>query len=78
MLRWWPSLRPTSNAKVVDILNLGSNGQTRFVIGEVLAIHISEDVLDGTRVDNDALQAVGADGGQHLHQHSRPIPTRTA
>jgi flavin reductase (DIM6/NTAB) family NADH-FMN oxidoreductase RutF len=45
--------------KVVDILNLGSEGQTRVVIGEVLAIHISEDVLDGTRVDNDALQAVG-------------------
>ncbi len=49
--------------KVVDILNLGSEGQTRVVIGEVLAIHISEEVLDGTRVDNDALQAVGRMAG---------------
>ena len=49
--------------KVVDILSLGSEGKTRVVIGEVLAIHISEDVLDGTRIDNDALQAIGRMAG---------------
>ena len=49
--------------KVVEILNLGTEGRTRVVIGEVLAIHIREDVLDGTRVDNDALQAIGRMAG---------------
>ncbi len=33
------------------------------MIGEVVAIHIREDALDGTRVDNDVLQAVGRMAG---------------
>ena len=49
--------------KVVDILNLGTEGRTRVVIGEVLAIHVREDVLDGTRIDNDVLQAIGRMAG---------------
>jgi flavin reductase (DIM6/NTAB) family NADH-FMN oxidoreductase RutF len=49
--------------KVVDILNLGAEGRTRVVIGEVLAIHVREDVLDGSRIDNDVLQAIGRMAG---------------
>lgn len=49
--------------KVVEILSLGTEGQTRVVIGEVLAIHVRDDVLDGTRIDNDTLQAVGRMAG---------------
>lgn len=49
--------------RVVEILSLGTDGHTRVVIGEVLAIHVRDDVLDGTRVDNGALQAIGRMAG---------------
>jgi len=49
--------------RVVEILTLGTEGQTRVVIGEVLAIHVRDDVLDGTRIDNDTLQAIGRMAG---------------
>ena len=49
--------------KVVEILSLGTEGQTRVVIGEVLAIHVRDGVLDGTRIDNDTLQAIGRMAG---------------
>ena len=45
--------------RVVDILDLGQGPTTRVVVGEVLVIHVMEEVLDGTRIDNDALQAIG-------------------
>ena len=48
---------------VVDILNLGSEGRTRVVIGEVVAVHCRDDILDGTRIDNDALRAIGRMAG---------------
>ena len=47
--------------RVVTILDLGE--RTRAVVGEVLAIHVREDALDGTRVDNDVLAAVGRMAG---------------
>ena len=47
--------------RVVTILDLGE--RTRAVVGEVLAIHVWEDALDGTRVDNDVLAAVGRMAG---------------
>jgi flavin reductase (DIM6/NTAB) family NADH-FMN oxidoreductase RutF len=47
--------------RVVDILDIGE--WTRAVIGEVVALHIRRDALDGTRVDNDVLQAVGRMAG---------------
>lgn len=49
--------------RVVDILDLGSGPSTRVVVGEVLVIHVREGVLDGTRVDNDALGAIGRMAG---------------
>lgn len=58
--------------RVVDILDLGSDARTRVVIGEVAVIHVSEDVLDGTRVDNDALQAIGRMAGNtYIHTRDR-------
>ena len=49
--------------RVIDILSLGSEATSRIVIGEVVMIHVREDILDGTHVDNDALHAVGRMAG---------------
>lgn len=49
--------------RVVDILDLGIEGGSRIVIGQVAAMHIWEDALDGTRVDNDVLAAIGRMAG---------------
>lgn len=46
---------------VREVMDLGE--RTRLVIGDVVAIHAEDSVLDGTRVDNDALQAVGRMAG---------------
>jgi len=45
--------------RVLDAMSLGDRGQARMVIGEVLAIHVREDALDGTRVDPSVIDAVG-------------------
>jgi len=45
--------------KVVEVIHLGQEGQSRLVIGEVLAIHVREDALDGTRIDTDVIRAIG-------------------
>jgi flavin reductase (DIM6/NTAB) family NADH-FMN oxidoreductase RutF len=45
--------------RVVEVLTYGTAAQTRIVIGEVLAIHVRPDALDGTRVDPGILDAVG-------------------
>lgn len=42
---------------VRDIVDIGD--KTQLVVGDVAAIHVSEDVLDGTRIDHDTLRAVG-------------------
>ena len=49
--------------KVSQILDLGESGRTRLVVGDVLAIHVDTAVLDGTRIDHDALAAVGRMAG---------------
>ena len=49
--------------KVRQIIVIGENGQTRLVVGDVLVIHVDDHVLDGSRVDNDALRAVGRMAG---------------
>jgi flavin reductase (DIM6/NTAB) family NADH-FMN oxidoreductase RutF len=49
--------------RVVDILDIGEEASTRAVIGEVVALHIRGDALDGTRVDNDVLAAIGRMAG---------------
>lgn len=58
--------------RVVDILDLGPGPTTRVVVGEVLVIHVREGVLDGTRVDSDALGAIGRMAGNtYIHTRDR-------
>ena len=58
--------------RVVEILDLGSLPTTRVVVGEVLVIHVREDVIDGTRVDSDALAAIGRMAGNtYIHTRDR-------
>lgn len=49
--------------EVNQIVDLGEQGRTRLVVGDVLVVHVEESVLDGTRVDHDALRAVGRMAG---------------
>ena len=49
--------------KVVEIIGLGPEKRTRMVIGEVLAIHVWEDALDGTRINTDVIRAIGRMAG---------------
>jgi hypothetical protein len=37
--------------------------RTQLILGDVVVIHVSPEVLDGTRIDNDALRAVGRMAG---------------
>jgi flavin reductase (DIM6/NTAB) family NADH-FMN oxidoreductase RutF len=43
--------------RVIDVIDVGA--ETRMVLGEVVMIHVREDALDGTRVNPDALRAIG-------------------
>ena len=43
--------------RVIDVIDVGV--ETRMVLGEVVMIHVREDALDGTRVNPDALRAIG-------------------
>lgn len=62
--------------RVAQIIELG-NGRTRLVVGDVVAIHVESRVLDGTRVDNDALRAVGRMAGNtYIDTRSRFEITR--
>jgi flavin reductase (DIM6/NTAB) family NADH-FMN oxidoreductase RutF len=49
--------------RVLEVVSLGAEGRTRVVFGEVLVIHVEDDLLDGTRIDSDALRAVGRMAG---------------
>lgn len=49
--------------EVNQIIDLSETGRTRVVVGDVLAVHVEESVLDGTRVDHDVLRAVGRMAG---------------
>jgi flavin reductase (DIM6/NTAB) family NADH-FMN oxidoreductase RutF len=48
--------------RVTDVLNVGE-GTTRIVIGRVVALHIDDSVLDGTRINAKQLRAVGRMSG---------------
>jgi flavin reductase (DIM6/NTAB) family NADH-FMN oxidoreductase RutF len=45
--------------RVVDI----GEGLSRMVVGRVVAIHVSEEALDGTRIISDQLRAIGRMAG---------------
>lgn len=58
--------------RLVEVLDVGSEGKTSLVIGRVVAVHVRGDVLDGTRIDNDALRAVGRMAGNtYIHTRDR-------
>ncbi len=63
--------------RVNRIIELGETGRTRLVVGDVVAIHVERSVLDGARVDNDALRAVGRmAGNSYIDTRSRFEVTR--
>lgn len=45
--------------RVVDVIALGPEKRTRMVLGEVVAIHVVEDALDGSRVDPAVIDVIG-------------------
>ncbi len=49
--------------KVVEVLDIGSEGHSRLVMGEVVAVHVREDALDGTRIKSDVIDAIGRMAG---------------
>ncbi len=48
--------------RVTKVLDVGE-GLTRIVVGRVVALHVEESVLDGTRIDARSLRAVGRMSG---------------
>lgn len=58
--------------RVIRALDLGEGTGSRLVLGEVLVVHVRGDVLDGARIDNDALEAVGRMAGStYIHTRDR-------
>ncbi len=54
----------TMECRVTDIVHVGrEGGGNHLVIGEILVIHASDRVLDGTRVIQEELRAVGRHAG---------------
>ena len=54
----------TMECRVVDIVHIGrEGGGSGLVIGEVLVIHVADRLLDGTRVDQAELKAIGRHAG---------------
>jgi flavin reductase (DIM6/NTAB) family NADH-FMN oxidoreductase RutF len=49
--------------RVTRIVDVGEPAGAAVVFGEVVAIHVQNEVLDGTRVDHEALRAVGRMAG---------------
>ncbi len=45
--------------RVIHAFDLGGADGSRIVFGEVVAVHVRPDILDGTRIDHEALRAVG-------------------
>ncbi len=54
----------TMECRVVDIVHVGRDGGGNdLVIGEILVVHVADRVLDGTRVDQHELRAIGRHAG---------------
>jgi flavin reductase (DIM6/NTAB) family NADH-FMN oxidoreductase RutF len=60
--------------RLSQIVPIGENGPmaASIVIGEILRAHVDGAILDGTRVDQTALRAVGRMGGP-LYTHTRDL-----
>jgi len=54
----------TMECRVIDIVHVGrEGGGNHLVIGEAVMIHVADRVLDGTRVDQHELKAIGRHAG---------------
>lgn len=49
--------------QVTQIVEIGPESATRVVFGEVVAIHVRDDILDGTRINPGPLDAIGRMAG---------------
>jgi flavin reductase (DIM6/NTAB) family NADH-FMN oxidoreductase RutF len=64
--------------RVSSVLDVG-DGPTRIVVGRVVALHVEDAVLDGTRIDARSLRAVGRMSGntyittENLFELPRPL-----
>jgi len=58
--------------RVTEVLNVGE-GNTRIVIGRVVALHIDNSVLDGTRINTRQLRAVGRMSGNTYITTDQPF-----
>lgn len=64
--------------RVTRIVEVGRPPGAAVVFGEVLRIHVRDEVLDGTRIDHEALRAVGRMAGdgycttRHRFEMARP------
>lgn len=64
--------------RVTTVLDVGE-GLTRIVVGRVVALHVEDSVLDGTRIDARSLRAVGRMTGntyittENLFELQRPV-----
>lgn len=54
--------------RVVEAMDIGGTSGSRIVFGEVLVVHVRPDLLDGTRIDSDALRAIGRLAGSNYVQ----------
>jgi flavin reductase (DIM6/NTAB) family NADH-FMN oxidoreductase RutF len=58
--------------RLTQVVDIGGETGSRLVFGEVLVVHVRGDVLDGGRIDNDALKAVGRmAGSSYIHTRDR-------
>ena len=48
---------------VTEVVDIGPDARTRVVFGEVVALHVRDRVLDGTRIVPDELKAIGRMAG---------------
>lgn len=55
--------RAALECRVSQIIDLGDPATASVVFGDVLRIHVANEVLDGTRIDHAALRAVGRIAG---------------
>ena len=57
--------------RVIDAMDLPGN-KSRLVFGQVVAVHVQPEILDGTRINSDQLRAVGRlAGSSYIHTRDR-------
>ena len=58
--------------RVIDAMDIGGATGSRLIFGEVLVVHVQPGLLEGSRIDSDALRAVGRlAGSNYIHTRDR-------